>query len=116
VAKAEHRVEECLQRAKGKAGLADYEVRTWRGWHHHQTLGLLATWFLTQETRRGKKMDTSVAGIADAKLIAGVLQRRLGSERRRRSSARRHGACDGVRSSVLHWKDLNLLLRGRCVK
>ena len=66
VAKAEHRVEECLQRAKGEAGLADYEVRTWRGWHHHQTLGLLATWFLTQETRRGKKMDTGIDGLAGA--------------------------------------------------
>ncbi len=55
VAKAEHRVEECLQRAKGEAGLADYEVRTWRGWHHHQTLSLVATWFLTLETQRGKK-------------------------------------------------------------
>jgi hypothetical protein len=55
VAKAEHRVEECLQRAKGEAGLADYEVRTWRGWHHHQTLSLAATWFLTLETQRGKK-------------------------------------------------------------
>jgi SRSO17 transposase len=59
VSKAEHRIEECLQRAKGQAGLADYEVRTWRGWHHHQTLSLLATWFLTTETQRGKKMHTS---------------------------------------------------------
>jgi len=57
VAKAEHRVEECLQRAKGEAGMADYEVRNWRGWHHHQTLALLATWFLTSETQRGKKTD-----------------------------------------------------------
>jgi len=56
VSKAEHRIEECLQRAKSEAGLADYEVRTWHGWHHHQTLSLLATWFLTQETRRGKKI------------------------------------------------------------
>jgi len=55
VSKAEHRVEECLQRGKSEAGLADYEVRTWRGWHHHQTLSLIATWFLTQETRQGKK-------------------------------------------------------------
>lgn len=57
VFKAEHRIEECLQRAKGEAGLADYQVRTWEGWQHHQTLALLATWFLTQETRRGKKVD-----------------------------------------------------------
>jgi SRSO17 transposase len=58
VAKAEHRIEECIKRAKKEAGLADYEVRTWQGWHHHQTLSLLATWFLIKETRRGKKLDT----------------------------------------------------------
>jgi len=54
VAKAEHRIEECLQRSKSEAGLADYEVRHWTGWHHHQTLSLLATWFLVTETQRGK--------------------------------------------------------------
>jgi SRSO17 transposase len=53
--KARGRVEECFRRAKGEAGLADYQVRTWEGWHHHQALSLLATWFLTQETGRGKK-------------------------------------------------------------
>jgi SRSO17 transposase len=57
VFKAQQRIEECLKRAKGEAGLADYQVRTWPGWHHHQTLSLLATWFLTQETRRGKNAD-----------------------------------------------------------
>ena len=57
VFKAEHRIEESLQRAKGQAGLADYQVRTWEGWHHHQTLSLLAAWFLTQETGRGKNPD-----------------------------------------------------------
>jgi SRSO17 transposase len=73
VSKAEHRIEECLQRAKGEAGLADYEVRTWRGWHHHQTLSLLGTWFLTQETRRGKKMhagDHRSASSHDAGVVA----------------------------------------------
>jgi SRSO17 transposase len=57
VAKAEHRIEECLQRSKSEAGLADYEVRNWTGWQHHQTLSFLATWFLVRETERGKKMD-----------------------------------------------------------
>lgn len=66
VFKAEHRIEECLQRAKGEAGLADYQVRTWEGWHHHQTLALLATWFLTQETRRGKNTDPCADGAASA--------------------------------------------------
>jgi SRSO17 transposase len=59
VAKAQHRIEECLQRSKSEAGLADYEVRNWTGWQHHQTLSFLATWFLERETHRGKKMDPS---------------------------------------------------------
>jgi len=57
VTKAAHRIEECIQRSKSEAGLADYEVRNWAGWQHHQTLSLLATWFLERETHRGKKMD-----------------------------------------------------------
>ena len=38
VAKAEHRIAECLQRSQSEAGLADYEVRHWTGWQQHQTL------------------------------------------------------------------------------
>jgi SRSO17 transposase len=66
VFKAQHRIEECLKRAKGEAGLADYQVRTWEGWHHHQTLSLVATWFLTREARRGKKVDAGADGAAGA--------------------------------------------------
>jgi SRSO17 transposase len=75
VFKAQHRIEECLKRAKGEAGLGDYQVRTWSGWHHHQTLALLATWFLTQETRRGKKADAGVDGAAGGS-FAGVFAER----------------------------------------
>lgn len=64
VFKCQHRVEECLRRAKGEAGLGSYQVRTWEGWHHHQALSLIATWFLTQETRRGKKSGPGVDGPA----------------------------------------------------
>jgi len=53
---AENRVEEAIKRGKSEAGLSDYEVRHWRGWHHHQVLSLMATWFLASETRRGKKI------------------------------------------------------------
>jgi SRSO17 transposase len=66
VAKAEHRIEECIQRAKSEAGLADYEVRNWQGWHHHQILSLLACWFLVRETQRGKKIDPGADGSASA--------------------------------------------------
>jgi SRSO17 transposase len=60
VAKAEHRIEECIQRGKSEAGLSDYEVRNWKGWHHHQILSLIASWFLVTEALRGEKMDRRV--------------------------------------------------------
>jgi SRSO17 transposase len=62
VVKAEHRIEDCLKRAKSEAGLCDYEVRTWAGWYHHQTFSLIALWFLILETRRGKKVYTGADG------------------------------------------------------
>jgi SRSO17 transposase len=62
VYKAAHRVEECIKQAKSEAGLADYQVRTWEGWHHHMCLSLLATWFLNEEARRGKNPDAGADG------------------------------------------------------
>jgi SRSO17 transposase len=63
---AEHRIEECLRRAKSEAGLGSYQVRKWMGWHHHQALTLIATWFLTQEKRRGEKSIALSVGTASA--------------------------------------------------
>ena len=49
-------VEDSFLRGKQEVGLDDYEVRGWRGWHHHMTLSLLALWFLVLEQGRlGKK-------------------------------------------------------------
>jgi SRSO17 transposase len=65
-ARAGHRVEECLRRGKSEAGQAEYQVRTYAGWHHHQALSLIAAWFLIQEARRGKKADAGADGAAGA--------------------------------------------------
>jgi SRSO17 transposase len=66
VVKAAHRVEECLKRCKGEAGLGEYQVRNWLGWHHHQALSLIAAWFLAVEARRGEKEGAGVDGAAGA--------------------------------------------------
>lgn len=67
VALAAHRVEEAIKRGKSEAGLSHYEVRNWRGWHHHQALSLIATWFLVCEALRGKKTDTGDHRPADSR-------------------------------------------------
>jgi SRSO17 transposase len=35
-------IEGCFEAAKGEAGLDEYEVRSWAGWHRHVTLAMLA--------------------------------------------------------------------------
>jgi SRSO17 transposase len=62
VAKASHRIEDSLKRSQSEAGLDEYQVRNWRGWHHHMTLSLVASWFLVVESRRGKKGGPGVDG------------------------------------------------------
>ena len=69
VANAEHRIEECIKRGKSEAGMAQYQVRNWRGWHHHVTLCLIAVWFLLCEARRGKKMDARDHGSPNPQTI-----------------------------------------------
>jgi SRSO17 transposase len=105
VYKAEHRVEDCLKRAKSEAGLGDYQVRTWKGWHHHQCLSLLATWFLTQETRRGKKHTPALTVPQVRRMIAGLLNGILNvysQARIRRTMNRRLARNEEAR--LYHWR------------
>ena len=68
-----HRIEEALQEGKQEVGLAQYEVRSWTGWHHHMTLSLLALWFLTLERERVGKKNPGVDGLADAPDVHGAV-------------------------------------------
>jgi hypothetical protein len=55
VIKAGPCIEASFQRGKGEAGMDEYQVRTWEGWHHHMVLTLIAVWFLIGETHRGQQ-------------------------------------------------------------
>ena len=48
-------IEASLKRGKSEAGMDEYQVRTWEGWHHHMALTLIAVWFLVGETHRGQQ-------------------------------------------------------------
>jgi SRSO17 transposase len=50
-----HWEEVSFRESKSEVGMSHYEVRSWRGWHHHMTLTLLALWFLALEKQRLKK-------------------------------------------------------------
>ena len=87
VVKAEHRIEDCIKRSKSEAGLSDYEVRTWRGWYHHQMLSLIATWFLISETRRGKKIYSSVDSATGSHFAGYAVASRVRSQTSRLADA-----------------------------
>jgi len=41
-------IETCFEQCKQHLGMGDFQVRSWRGWHHHMTLCILAHFFLVR--------------------------------------------------------------------
>lgn len=41
-------IERAFQDGKGIAGMADYQVRGWKGWHHHMVMTMLAMLFIME--------------------------------------------------------------------
>ncbi len=39
-------IELAFEDGKGIAGLADFQVRSWTGWHHHITMTLMAMQYI----------------------------------------------------------------------
>ena len=48
-------IEHAFHEAKKELGMAQYQVRVWKGWHHHMALVCLATVFMMKEKRCRKK-------------------------------------------------------------
>jgi SRSO17 transposase len=60
VIKAGACIEASFKRGKSEAGMDEYQVRTWEGWHHHMALALIAVWFLVGETHRGQQLTPAL--------------------------------------------------------
>jgi SRSO17 transposase len=53
-------IEASFKRGKGEAGMDEYQVRTWQGWHHHMALSLISVWFLIGETHLGQQVTPAL--------------------------------------------------------
>lgn len=63
-------IERRFEDAKGQVGMNQYQVRGWRGWHHHMALVSMAMLFLLQE-RQQKTCTHPLLSCAD---VVEVLQ------------------------------------------
>lgn len=68
-------IEACFAEARQEVGLDHYETRSWRGWHHHLTLVLLAHHFLVRLRHR---LDPREGGLRAGQRAAGGNARPVG--------------------------------------
>lgn len=61
VAGSRWHIEECVQQAKNEAGLDHYQARTWRAWHAHITLAMLALAWLAASRAQAAKGEPAPA-------------------------------------------------------
>jgi len=68
-------VERSFEDAKQDFGMADYQVRTWRGWHHHIALVMMAMVFLLMEKIENQEETPLLTGRDVTELLAYYLYR-----------------------------------------
>jgi SRSO17 transposase len=61
-------IERAFQEAKGEAGMADYQARSWKAWHHHMALVMMALLFLLQQ-RQEHKATHPLLNCKDLKIV-----------------------------------------------
>lgn len=59
-------IERAFQDSKSHAGMADYQIRGWRAWHHHMTMVALATLFMLKTKIKHQK-DYELLSASDIK-------------------------------------------------
>jgi SRSO17 transposase len=87
-------IETSFEDGKQRLGMGDYEVRTWTGWHHHQTLVILAHALLVRlRLQLGKKGAGADAATGAVDPERGAAAARAKAARRSRPS-RLHTAAE----------------------
>ena len=69
-------VEHALRQGKQDVGLGDYQVRGWRGWHHHLALVMMAMLFLLEERQLHPQTRPLLSGRDVRALLNHFLPRR----------------------------------------
>lgn len=86
-------IEHSFHEAKSQTGMAQYQVRVWKGWHHHMALVCLATLFMEQSKQRHKESHPLLSYRDLTELLDYYLPRRHREEEEvHRQISKRHAA------------------------
>jgi SRSO17 transposase len=69
-------IERSFEDGKSESGLADYQVRSWRAWHHHMALVMMAMLFMLEEKLAHKQSHPLLSCSDIEVLLAHFLPRR----------------------------------------
>jgi SRSO17 transposase len=61
-------VERTFDDCKNELGMSDYQIRKWIGWHHHQSLVMLASIFLLKEKTENEN-EFPLMSVRDARIL-----------------------------------------------
>lgn len=101
-------IERALQQGKQDMGLGDYQVRGWRGWHHHMALVMMAMLFTLEERRLHHQTRPLLSGTDIRALLNQLLPRRDTSLAEvLRQMERRHRKRQAATDSARRRKQLN---------
>ena len=73
-------IERVFQDAKSEIGMAQYEVRGWRAWHHHMAMVCMAMLFLARERILAVEQAPLLSARDVVELLAHYLPRRNRTE------------------------------------
>ncbi len=73
-------IEHAFHEAKSQTGMAQYQVRVWRGWHHHMALVCLATLFMDETKARHRESQPLLSYRDITELLNYYLPRRSRDE------------------------------------
>jgi SRSO17 transposase len=74
-------VERSFEDAKQNFGMADYQIRTWRGWHHHMALVMMAMLFLMTEKIENQEETPLLSGRDINELLTFFLRKKSLTEK-----------------------------------
>jgi SRSO17 transposase len=90
-------VERSFEDAKQNFGMADYQLRSWRGWHHHMALVMMAMLFLMCEKIENQEETPLLTGRDINELLTFFLRKEFPTEKevfRRISNRHKKRQCD----------------------